>query len=77
MNIKKDKSGYVTISIPKQLAEKITKRIEGTSFNSLSSYVTYVMNEVLSEIDEETQETFTKEDEERIKQRLRSLGYLD
>lgn len=77
MNIKKDKSEFVTISIPKQLAEKLTKRIEGTSFNSLSSYVTYVMSEVLSEIDEDTQEAFTKEDEERIKQRLRSLGYLD
>ncbi len=77
MNIKKDKSGFVTISIPIQLAEKIIKRIKGTSYNSLSSYVTYVMNEVLSEIDEDTQEAFTKEDEERIKQRLRSLGYLD
>jgi len=77
MTEEKDKNGFITISIPTQLAEKIRKRMEGTTFNSLSSYVTYVMSEVLSEIDEDTQEVFTKEDEERIKQRLRSLGYLD
>lgn len=77
MTKENDKNGCIEISIPKQLAEKIKKRIEGTSFNSLSSYVIYVMSEVLSEIDEDTQELFTKEDEERVKQRLRSLGYLD
>jgi len=73
---KEDKK-YTTISIPTQLAEKIKKRIEGTGFTSLSSYVTYVLREVISGIEEEQEEAFTKEDEEKVKDRLRALGYLD
>jgi len=68
---------YTTISIPTPLAEKIKKRIEGTGFTNVSSYVTYVLREIISGMDEETDEAFTKEDEERVKERLRALGYLD
>jgi Arc/MetJ-type ribon-helix-helix transcriptional regulator len=68
---------FTTISIPTPLAEKIKKRIKGTGFTSLSSYVTYVLREVLSGIEEEHVEAFSKEDEERVKERLRALGYLD
>ena len=77
MTEEKDDKKYTTISIPTQLAEKIKKRIDGTGFRSLSSYVTYVLREVLSGLHEEHDEAFTKEDEERVKERLRSLGYLD
>lgn len=73
---KEDKK-YTTISIPTPLAEKIKKRIKGTGFTSLSSYVTYVLREVISGIEEDQEEAFTKEDEEKVKDRLRALGYLD
>ena len=74
---KEDKK-FTTISIPTQLAEKIKKRIEGTGFHSLSSYVTYVLREVISGVEEEEkEEAFSKEDEEKVKDRLRALGYLD
>ena len=36
-------TNITTISIPKVLAEKIKKRIEGTGFNSVSSYVVYIL----------------------------------
>jgi Arc/MetJ-type ribon-helix-helix transcriptional regulator len=68
---------YTTISIPTPLAEKIKKRIKGTGFHSLSSYVTYVLREVIAGIEEEKEEVFTKDDEEKVKERLRALGYLD
>jgi len=73
----KDGKKFTTISIPTPLAEKIKKRIEGTGFTSLSSYVTYVLREVISGIEEESEEVFSKEDEEKVKDRLRALGYLD
>jgi Arc/MetJ-type ribon-helix-helix transcriptional regulator len=73
----KDEKKFTTISIPTPLAEKIKKRIEGTGFTSLSSYVTYVLREVISGVEEEHEEAFSKEDEERVKDRLRALGYLD
>lgn len=70
---------YTTVSIPKPLAEKIKKRMEGTGFHSLSSYVTYVLRQLISSFEEEEREkeALSKEDEEKIKDRLRALGYLD
>jgi Arc/MetJ-type ribon-helix-helix transcriptional regulator len=78
MTEENDGKKYTTISIPTPLANKIKKRIEGTGFNSLSSYVTYVLREVISNVEEdEHEEAFSKEDEEKVKERLRALGYLD
>jgi len=73
------KTNITTISIPKVLAEKIKKRCKGTGFNSVSSYVTYVLRQVLSETGEKKgeREVFSADDEKKVKDRLRSLGYLD
>ena len=75
-------SNITTISIPKVLADKIKKRMEGTGFNSVSSYVTYVLRQVLSNVESNEQkvqpkEAFSQEDERKVKERLRSLGYID
>ena len=79
-------TNITTISIPKPLAEKIKKRCEGTGFNSVSSYVTYVLRQVLSNVEKkeneqvgqtQEKEAFSEEDERKVKERLRSLGYLD
>jgi Arc/MetJ-type ribon-helix-helix transcriptional regulator len=78
MEEKTNEKKYTTISIPTPLAEKIKKRIKGTGFTSLSSYVTYVLREVISSTNEQNrEEAFSKEDEEKVKDRLRALGYLD
>ena len=73
----KDSKKFTTVSIPTPLAEKIKKRIKGTGFTSLSSYVTYVLREVISGMEQEDEEVFSKEDEKRVKDRLRALGYID
>jgi len=65
---------FTTVSIPTSLFQKIEERIEGTDFTSVSSYVTYVLSEIVSE---EEAVPFTKEDEERVKDMLRKLAYLD
>ncbi|MFX1308520.1 MAG: CopG family transcriptional regulator [Promethearchaeota archaeon] len=70
---------YTTVSLPKPLVEKIKERMRGTGFPSVSSYVTYVLRQVVSSIEEEerSKQAFTKEEEENVKQRLRDLGYID
>ena len=70
---------YTTVSLPKPLVEKIKERMKGTGFSSVSSYVTYVLRQILSSIEEEerTKQAFTKEEEDKVKQRLRDLGYID
>ncbi|MFP3300257.1 MAG: ribbon-helix-helix domain-containing protein [Thermoplasmatales archaeon] len=66
---------YTTVSIPTPLFEKIQKKIEGTGFTSVSDYVTFILREILAHSND--QEAFTEEDEKRVKERLKSLGYLD
>ncbi len=74
-------SNITTISIPKVLSEKIKKKMQGTGFNSVSSYVTYILRQVLSNSSnqptKQEKEAFTEEEEQKVKERLRSLGYLD
>lgn len=65
----------VQIEIPKDLYEKAKKWVEDTpDFSSVEELVTFLLNEVLSE--EESERVYTPEEEEEIKRRLRSLGYL-
>jgi len=68
---------FTTVSIPTALFKKVEERIKGTGFTSVSSYVTYVLREIVVEEEKEAEEPFTKEDEERVKARLRALGYID
>lgn len=68
---------FTTVSIPTPLFNKVKERIKGTGFTSVSGYVTYVLREILAEEEEEAEEPFTKEDEERVKARLRALGYIE
>ncbi|NPA86546.1 MAG: CopG family transcriptional regulator [Candidatus Diapherotrites archaeon] len=72
-----DEKKYTTVSIPKPLYDKIKELIEGTGFTSVSDYVTYVLREIVASIEEEKEEVFSKEEEEKIKARLRALGYID
>ena len=70
---------FTSVSIPIPLFEKIKKRIEGTGFTSVSDYVTFVLREVIASEEEDSgeKEAFSKEDEEKVKERLRALGYLE
>ncbi|MFW9874102.1 MAG: CopG family transcriptional regulator [Candidatus Thorarchaeota archaeon] len=79
MSEEEHKVEYTTVSIPKPLVEKVKERMKGTGFSSVSSYVTYVLRQVISSIEaeEKSKQAFTKEEEEKVKQRLRDLGYID
>jgi len=70
-------SRYTTVSIPKELADKVSRRIEGTGFNSLSSYTTYVLRQIVlaAELREGTK-GFTREDEAELRRRLKAMGYI-
>ena len=45
----KNHNKYTTISIPVQLNEKLKDLIKDTGFNSASSFVTYVLRQIVSE----------------------------
>ena len=53
MSDEEHKVEYTTVSIPKPLADKVKERMKGTGFSSVSSYVTYVLRQVLSSIEQD------------------------
>lgn len=68
-----NKVEYGTISLPMPLIEKIKEKIKGTGFNSVSSYVAFVLRQLLSSPDSEI---LNKGTESEIKNRLKKLGYI-
>ena len=71
-----DKEENIDVSIPASLYKKIEEKIKGTEIDSVSSYVTKVIKENLVK-EESASESLNKEDEEKVKERLKALGYLD
>ncbi len=67
---------FTGVSIPTSLYKKIEGKIKGSETTSVSSYVATVLRESLSK-EEATQEALTKEEEEKVKKRLKALGYID
>jgi metal-responsive CopG/Arc/MetJ family transcriptional regulator len=67
---------FMTVSIPTSLYKKIEELIKGTEVSSVSSYVAKVLREKVSE-EKSSGEVFSKEDEEKVKARLKALGYID
>lgn len=66
---------YTTVTIPKPLAEKVKERLmDDMGYKqTLSSYVCLILRELIASVDSE----MSRSDEEKIKARLRKLGYLD
>jgi hypothetical protein len=65
------------VYISPELYGKIAERVEATGFGSVEEYITFVLEEVLKDGDDEEKVAFSKEEEEEVKKRLRALGYLD
>jgi len=67
---------FTSVSIPTSLVKKIEEAIKGTEMNSVASFIAKVVREALAKSDG-TQDVFSKEDEEKVKERLKALGYID
>ncbi len=63
-----------TVYVSKDLYEKVKKYIqEQGTFNTVDELVEFMLNELL---DQSVNETMSKEDEEKVKDRLKRLGYM-
>jgi Arc/MetJ-type ribon-helix-helix transcriptional regulator len=67
-----------SVALPDRIVSRVEDRLPRTEFESVDEYVAFVMEEVLyrveREADDEDAETV---DEDEVKDRLKSLGYLD
>lgn len=66
---------YTTVSIPKELAERVEETLEGTSFQSTSDLVRFLLRSIV--IQHQRQGTLTEVEFEEITAQLRDLGYLE
>lgn len=82
----KEKVRYSSVSLPIPLIDNIKKTIQGTGYHSVSSFVEDLIRTALTlrkekEVDkllgkEKPKGRVSDEMEKRIKERLKSLGYL-
>jgi len=75
------RSGRVTLKIPRELYETLTRMIEGTGFRSVNEFVVHVLRDLaasggLHEAAPPAGELSAKEIEV-IRTRLRALGYIE
>ncbi|WP_435063265.1 ribbon-helix-helix domain-containing protein [Halobaculum sp. EA56] len=66
---------YTTVSIPKDLAERVEETIEGTSFSSTSDLVRFLLRSIV--IQHQKRGELSEAEFEEIADQLRDLGYLE
>lgn len=68
---------YDEIRLPRRILSRIEQRVQYTEFDSSEAYIIYVLEEVLYRVeDESAASTDESIDENDVKERLKSLGYL-
>ncbi|KAB7512458.1 ribbon-helix-helix protein, CopG family [Halosegnis rubeus] len=65
---------YTTVSIPKDLAERVDETIEGTSFSSTSDLVRFLLRSIV--IQHQQGGELTEAEFQEIADQLHDLGYL-
>lgn len=66
-----------SLELPANVVGRVERRLPRTEFDSPEAYATYVLEEVLSHVESEANGDFEAVDETEVKNRLRSLGYLN
>lgn len=66
---------YTTVSIPKELAERVDETIEGTSFTSTSDLVRFLLRSIV--VQHQAEGKLTEAQFTEITDQLRDLGYLE
>jgi Arc/MetJ-type ribon-helix-helix transcriptional regulator len=67
----------LNIEIPKEIGKRLQRRVDEThEFGSVQEYVIYILQQVIEKLDAQTPE-YSAQDEAKIKERLKNLGYLE
>lgn len=67
-----------SLELPTRIVERVERRLPRTEWSSPEEYIVFVMEEVLYQVEQETEnDDFEAVDEEEVKDRLKSLGYLN
>jgi Arc/MetJ-type ribon-helix-helix transcriptional regulator len=64
------------VEIPTDLYKKIEEKIKKSEVSSVADFITTLLKDKLS-IDQPETNSLSSEDEEKVKERLKALGYMD
>jgi hypothetical protein len=67
--------GIRTVHLPEEVVRALEVRMKGSSFDSVEALIAYILGRLVDHPSGET--VFSEEDERLLKERLRSLGYID
>ena len=69
----------VSIELDDDKAEVLRARASEKGYETLGGYIDYLMGQIVDKIRREKQdvEAYSNEEEEKVKNRLRDLGYMD
>ena len=62
------------VQLPEELVQALEERVRGTSFESVDEFIAFVLARLL---EQPGTSGFTEEEERCLRDRLRSLGYID
>jgi hypothetical protein len=71
-----DSHNKVTLKIPRPLYEKLQQVIAGTGYDSVTDFAVSVLRDLAATHELHDLKPYSPEELEKIKERLRSLGYL-
>lgn len=72
----KKESGKVTLKIPRPLYENLSRIVRESGFNSVTEFVVYILRDLVSSRRMNKEPSPLANQIERIRRRLKSLGYL-
>ncbi len=70
----------VTIKIPRELYDKVAERIGGTGFRSVSEFVIHVIRDIAASgklTPEESPDSLNQREIQMVRDRLKTLGYIE
>lgn len=69
----------VTLKIPAELYQNLTRLIEGTGFRSVTEFAVYVLRDVASggKLETDKADGLTQHEIEVVRKRLKALGYIE
>lgn len=67
-----------SLELPQRIVERVEDRLPRTEWDTPAEYITFVLEEVLYHVEQETEDDeFEPVDEAEVRDRLKSLGYLN
>ena len=67
-----------SVELPVEIMTRVEKRVQYTEFESEVEYISYILREILDDVEESHPlEGEAPANEDEVKNRLKSLGYLN